>query len=454
MDVVPVNHPAEISLGNFVLVRNNISWDALPAGSTQLSSNTSSLGFFALPLADLSNYGNTDPDFLDFAAVRKKYLQASADVYVRDQAGLVFSYQFRSIESHGRAQAETAGQPSGYPSSAYQNFYKKSDFSSDVPTYENYGQALIYGCASPTASTYVLKNISSDDLVKIGQTANGVELYGFKDKKFALNKGEYYAKIAAAGQWFADVNKTSPPDLNQYASKNPVLVFKDPWGRWVGVGEVDYLLAGGCGKPVIYLYPPKPTQVIIRFARPVNISKAIPFFQDKWDVLANPDGTLYDLQPQLTDCGKIDYTEKDSEYAQAACLAGTYPYLFWAGQATGDYPETSGGWVVPKSEVSGFLERRLEEIGLNRKERQDMMEYWVQELLSKNAPYYRISFFQTEEMNKFIPMQVVPQPDATIRVFLDWSPLASQPPVLPKPQILHYAARRGFTLVEWGGLKR
>ncbi|MCL5008915.1 MAG: hypothetical protein M1400_01075, partial [Patescibacteria group bacterium] len=117
MDVVPVNHPAEISLGNFVLVRNNISWDALPAGSTQLSSNTSSLGFFALPLADLSNYGNTDPDFLDFAAVRKKYLQASADVYVRDQAGLVFSYQFRSIESHGRAQAETAGQPSGYPSS-------------------------------------------------------------------------------------------------------------------------------------------------------------------------------------------------------------------------------------------------------------------------------------------------------------------------------------------------
>ena len=453
-DEVPVNHPAEIAAGNFVLVRNGISWDALPAGSLQLSSSVPNLDFFALPLANPENYGNTDRDFLDFAAIRKNYLQASADVYVRDRVGLTFSYQFRSVESHDRALSETAGQPVNYPSLAYQYFYKKSDFTSNASTYENYGQVLIYGCASPTASSYVLKNIQESDLVKIARTARGVDLYAFKDKNFPLNRGEYYAKVLAAGQWFKDVNKVDPPGQSQYAANSPVLVFKDPWDRWIGLGEVDYLLAGGCGKPVIYLYPQKPTEVKVQFVRPMNLSLAIPALAGQWDVLASPDGKLLDLKPQATDCSKLDFTEKGLGYAEAGCRSGVYPYLFWAGQAMGDYPKADGGWVVPQSELAVFLEQRLSEIGLNKKERQDMAEYWVPELLAKGAPYYRMAFFQTAQMNDFVPMQVSPRPDTVIRVFLDWAPLTSKPLLPPKAQALRFIARQGFTLVEWGGLKR
>jgi len=57
-------------------------------------------------------------------------------------------------------------------------------------------------------------------------------------------------------------------------------------------------------------------------------------------------------------------------------------------------------------------------------------------------------------MNQFIPMEITPRPDTVLRVFLDWSPLASMPGVIPVPENLIHTNRTGFTLVEWGGLKQ
>jgi len=70
----------------------------------------------------------------------------------------------------------------------------------------------------------------------------------------------------------------------------------------------------------------------------------------------------------------------------------------------------------------------------------------------KNAPYYERGFLQTKDMNAFIPMNINPQPDSVLRVFLDWKALSSKPTVVPVPQRLEKVSRNGFTLVEWGGL--
>ena len=99
------------------------------------------------------------------------------------------------------------------------------------------------------------------------------------------------------------------------------------------------------------------------------------------------------------------------------------------------------------------MDQKLKELGLTEKELSDMISYWIPKMSEKNTPYYRISFFVTKEMNKFIPMDVNPQPNSVLRVFLDYKALSTKSAVDPKPQQFNKFIRNGFTLVEWGGLQ-
>jgi hypothetical protein len=131
-----------------------------------------------------------------------------------------------------------------------------------------------------------------------------------------------------------------------------------------------------------------------------------------------------------------------------------YPYIYWSGKSVEkNYPVVDGGWVVAKGNLATFMATKLSEMGLTQKESGDMISYWVPKMSEKNTPYYRVSFFQTKAMNEFIPMDVSPQPDTVLRVFLDYTPLSSKPAHDPAPQKLQRVERAGFTLVEWGGLR-
>lgn len=221
------------------------------------------------------------------------------------------------------------------------------------------------------------------------------------------------------------------------------------------MGEFDIKLPGGCGKPVIYLYPKEPTKVSVKFQTPPEFTVDIPPYADFWQVLAQPDGSLTNLKPELTDCRQIDFSKKGSEYAKEACEKNIYPYLYWAGNVNSkDYPTIDGGWIVGKNDLSMFLDSKLTEVGLNEKEKNDFMSYWLPDMMIKNAPYYRISFLQTNDLNFLFPMTVSPNPDTIFRIFLDYVPLVDKPQNLPKPQVLNKLVRNGFTLVEWGGLKQ
>lgn len=68
--------------------------------------------------------------------------------------------------------------------------------------------------------------------------------------------------------------------------------------------------------------------------------------------------------------------------------------------------------------------------------------------MEKN-PYNLIHFSTETEYQKRVAMEIQPQPDSVIRVFMVFKPLEN--PVSIMPQNLEPNQRQGFTVVEWSG---
>lgn len=186
-----------------------------------------------------------------------------------------------------------------------------------------------------------------------------------------------------------------------------------------------YYTAGGAemGKPVIYLYPEKTTEVYVNVEPTNGITVSDPALNDGWNVEATPDGKITNLAD-----GKI------------------YPYLFWEGYAD-NFITPAEGFVVAKEDVSTFFDTKLSYLGLNGKEIADFKDYWVPKFDAK--PYYFITFIDQKSIDTYAPLTVVPAPDSVIRVFFDYKGLDTN--VSVTEQVLSKGARDGFTLVEWGG---
>ena len=439
------NFPKTINLANFVLVRQDVYLDGIKSEAVELSSNISGLKLFFEPTVSSTIEESIPADEKKLILTKQQFLASDTHILAQDSSGLTFSYIMTSQESYQRIK------PNDYGYVSYDNFLLSNEIKAKTPLYKSYGQILPGGCGAVDV-TYIVKNIQDSDLVQIATTSAGLKIYTLKDKNHPLNQAEYKAKT---GYYFSEANNIPVPSYNSYVAKNPVLLLKDNWDRWLALGEVEYILPGGCGKPVVYLYPTKPTEVKINFTKAIIFSTVIPNYSNGWDILAQPNGELKDLQPQFTDCAKINSNKIGLEYAKAACAQNSYPYIYWSGQSLGGtYPKPNSGWIVAKDSLSLFLNNKLAEMGLNENEINDMVSYWVPALERKNSPYYRLSFLQTEELNKIIPMNVVPKPDTVFRIFLDWESLSNKPAQNMAPQNLAHLNRKGFTLVEWGGLKK
>lgn len=379
--------------------------------------------------AEMITYGNSDVGL-------GKYVYGTSRLIVEDSFGVKFAYG-----------PVTKGEEySGV-------FFDRSDFKNLSSSYLKYGDVVPSSCGMPRGNK-VLKNINDTDVEKVGELKNGTSLYALKNKNHLFYKEQFELKITNQAEYFTSLNPDRPkvPTYEEYTAKNPVLLYKDMWDRWNIIGEFDYNVDAGCGKPVIYLYPEKPTDVSISFINGVKLGVNIPTYADGWKVTAHPDGTLVDLQKEKTNCGLIDASKHGSEYAPESCKTGVYPYIYWAGDVDAVYPKLDEGFVVAKKDLKNTLEEKLSQIGLSEKETADMLEYWYPYLLKKDYPFYRLTFFQNKEMNTFVLMNVSPRPQTVIRVFLDWEGLSEK--IAIKPQVLNYIDRKGFTLVEWGGLKK
>jgi hypothetical protein len=181
----------------------------------------------------------------------------------------------------------------------------------------------------------------------------------------------------------------------------------------------------GFDKPVIYIYPAETQKVSVALDFKGDFKTVYPSFtndKDTWEVMAQPNGTL-----------RLPNNDRD------------YGYLFWEGKTAEPFNITSG-FVVAKADTKQFLEWALREQGLNDKEANDFIVYWLPQL--EENPYNLIHF-STDEYQNIAKLTVTPKPDSIIRVFMVYKPLSER--VSFPEQKLEKIERSGFTVVEWGG---
>lgn len=180
--------------------------------------------------------------------------------------------------------------------------------------------------------------------------------------------------------------------------------------------------AAYAAKPVIYLYPEKTQEVTVKLSYSGTLTATYPAYRDGWRVTAQPDGTL--LNPET---------------------GREYYCLFWEGVSDTEC-DFSSGFVVPGENTAGFLEDALIKLGLNDREAEEFIIYWLPKM--EENPYNLISF-QGASYTDSASLEITPKPDTLIRVFMAWKPLPA--PVDIPEQTLTAPARQGFTVIEWGG---
>lgn len=177
------------------------------------------------------------------------------------------------------------------------------------------------------------------------------------------------------------------------------------------------------GKPMIYIYPTSDLDLKIKLVNDDKLTHTYPKYNNEWNVRVTKDGNIY------------DYKTKRNYYA-----------LYWEGIDNTSI-DMNEGFVVKGEQTVTFLENKLSYLGLNDKEINEFIVYWLNKMEDNN--YNFIRFRTMEEINEYMPLEFSQKPDILIRVIMDFKPLTEKIDV--KEQKLEKVERKGFTIVEWGG---
>ena len=180
---------------------------------------------------------------------------------------------------------------------------------------------------------------------------------------------------------------------------------------------------GGYAKPILYLYPEKDnTKISISFAKNQLLSTTYPKYKQKWEVNANKDGSLY--------------------------INNQYYYALYWEENKYQHQKFEEGFYVTKDNAINFLEEKLTILGLNAKERNEFIMYWLP-VLEKNEKSL-VYFEQTTERENFNKLLIEPKPDSLLRIAIHIKKVDKE--IKIKEQVLNTFKRNGFTAVEWGGI--
>lgn len=174
-------------------------------------------------------------------------------------------------------------------------------------------------------------------------------------------------------------------------------------------------------KPLIYLYPEKDMNVSLKFKDEAKLTTTYPKYNNEWNVFAKKDGNL-----------EVNGRE--------------YYGLYWEGKSKRKV-DFKDGFVVKGEDSAKFLEEKLKILGLNERETNEFIIYWLPRL--ERNKYNLIHFMTTNEVEKEMPLEVSPKPDTKIRIIMEFKELNNK--INIKEQKLVNQERKGFTLVEWGG---
>lgn len=176
-------------------------------------------------------------------------------------------------------------------------------------------------------------------------------------------------------------------------------------------------------KPVLYLYPETEMNVEVKFAKPELLITTYPKYVDSWNVKVLPSGDMYDQN------GKYYYA------------------LYWEEIITNKY-NFNEGFYVEKDNAIEFLEEKLSILGLNDKERNEFIMYWLP-ILEQNKKSL-VYFETTESLQKENELIINPKPDSLLRIRMHVKKINHKIEI-KEQELLHFE-RKGFTAVEWGGI--
>lgn len=221
-----------------------------------------------------------------------------------------------------------------------------------------------------------------------------------------LEIGSYVLKIIASGYKSADVkfDLKTPSEISMILSIERIEI------------QVE--------KPVIYLYPTEKKEISVKLNYLGKLTHSYPKYpEDGWKVVAEPNGTLWDHQ------GMEFYG------------------LFWEGIPSKPLL-LKDGFVIEGSNTAKFLEEKLAYLGLNRREANEFIMYWLPRM-ENNA--YNLIHFSGDDYHKQAELLVTPAPETIIRVMMLTKPLSSKIDFPLQNLSKLRKSRKGFTLVEWGG---
>ena len=174
-------------------------------------------------------------------------------------------------------------------------------------------------------------------------------------------------------------------------------------------------------KPILYLYPEKDIYVNVKLEKSNNIITSYPKYNNGWNVQVKKDGTLI-------------INEKK------------YYALYWD-EYNDNQVDFHEGFYVTKENAIEFLEEKLDIIGLNYKEANEFIMYWLP-ILEKNEQ--SIVYFElTDERENNNRLIIDPKPDSLLRINIHIKKVDNY--VTIKEQQLPSFERVGFVAVEWGG---
>lgn len=178
------------------------------------------------------------------------------------------------------------------------------------------------------------------------------------------------------------------------------------------------------GKPVIYLYPTKPTYVDVTVSG--NIIESIPEYNNGWfGVLALPGGVLF---------------YKNNYYRE----------LYYESSQEKLNPPDNGIFLETSTLKEG-LKKQVLKLGLIDIEAQEFVDYWTPRLKALNKKYILFSILDKKEKERTDHVEINPKPDTFIEFIAYFKGVDEEfetklfnPPTPPK--------RIRFTAVEWGGV--
>lgn len=179
-------------------------------------------------------------------------------------------------------------------------------------------------------------------------------------------------------------------------------------------------------KPIIYLYPEEETELTVKLGNPDKVVCSYPKYKDGWNVIARPDGTMTDIET------------KRELYS-----------LYWEGKEMPSQ-ETNKGFVIKGEDTISFFEEKLKILGLNERETEEFIIYWLPQMQDNKYNYIR--FATMEEINEYMPLEISKKPDTLIRILMEFRPLEEYKE-LEEQKLIPATERTGFTVVEWGGSK-